>query len=71
MYSTNVNIIHLDAKSFEIDSIAGAYWKNDEKLAMLQRVYAVAWESQTQLKVYKRRLEEAKLRDHRMLGMID
>ena len=48
--------------------MAGAYWRGDEKNAMLQRVYGTAWEDFTQLKVYKRRLEEGKRRDHRQIG---
>lgn len=48
--------------------MAGAYWRGDEKNAMLQRVYGTAWEDFTQLKVYKRRLEEGKRRDHRVIG---
>jgi threonyl-tRNA synthetase len=55
-------------RSLELTSIAGAYWRGDEKNAMLTRIYGTAWESETQLKTYKRRLEEAKKRDHRVLG---
>jgi threonyl-tRNA synthetase len=58
----------LNARSIELTSVAGAYWRGDEKNAMLQRIYGTAWESETQLKSYKLRLEEAKKRDHRVLG---
>jgi threonyl-tRNA synthetase len=49
-------------------SIAGAYWRGDEKNKMLQRIYGTAWESAQQLKDYLVQLEEAKKRDHRKLG---
>ena len=55
-------------RSLELTSIAGAYWRGDEKNAMLTRIYGTAWESEAQLKTYKRRIEEAKKRDHRVLG---
>ncbi|HLO32615.1 MAG TPA: threonine--tRNA ligase [Anaerolineales bacterium] len=49
-------------------SIAGAYWRGDEKNKMLQRIYGTAWENAQQLKDYLWQLEEAKKRDHRKLG---
>src|SRR4029079_10688121 len=49
-------------------SIAGAYWRGDEKRDMLQRIYATAWWSKDELQAYLTRLEEAKKRDHRKLG---
>ncbi len=49
-------------------SIAGAYWRGDEKRQMLQRIYATAWESQEDLDGYLHQLEEAERRDHRRLG---
>lgn len=55
-------------KAISLDSVAGAYWRGDEKREMLQRVYATAWKTPEQLKQYKRMLEEAKKRDHRTLG---
>lgn len=58
----------LDAKCVALESVAGAYWRGDEKNAMLQRIYGTAWESAEQLKEYLRRKEEAKRRDHRVLG---
>ena len=49
-------------------NIAGAYWRGDEKNAMLQRIYGTAWETAEQLEQYLWKLEEAKKRDHRKLG---
>jgi len=49
-------------------SVAGAYWRGDEKRPMLQRIYGTAWQTQEQLDNYLYRLEEAKRRDHRKLG---
>ncbi len=54
--------------AFKLMSIAGAYWRGDEKNKMLQRVYGTAWETSQQLKDYLLQLEEAKKRDHRKLG---
>jgi len=48
--------------------LAGAYWRGDEKNAMLTRIYGTAWESKEQLREYQRVMEEAKKRDHRVLG---
>lgn len=58
----------LSPKAIQLQSLAGAYWRGDEKKAMLQRIYGTAWESADQLKEYKRKLELAKTRDHRVLG---
>jgi len=58
----------LNPKAFELESVAGAYWRGDEKRAQLQRIYGTAWETPEQLEEYKRRREEAKRRDHRKLG---
>jgi threonyl-tRNA synthetase len=49
-------------------SVAGAYWHGDAKEKMLQRVYGTAWASQKELDAYLNMLEEAKKRDHRILG---
>src|SRR3712207_1141259 len=49
-------------------SIAGAYWRGDEKRPQLQRIYGTAWPSKEELDAYLWRLEEAKKRDHRRLG---
>ena len=62
------NTSELNAKAFELESVAGAYWRGDENNAQLQRIYGTAWETPEQLAEYKRRQEEAKRRDHRRLG---
>ena len=49
-------------------SVAGAYWRGDEKRPMLQRIYGTAFESQGELDDHLSRLEEAERRDHRTLG---
>lgn len=49
-------------------SVAGAYWKGDASKQQLQRIYGTAWFSKQDLKEYLERLEEAKKRDHRVLG---
>lgn len=58
----------LPKKAIALQSVAGAYWRGDEKREMLQRIYATAWKDPKQLKLYKKRLVEAKKRDHRVLG---
>ena len=58
----------INKKAVALQSVAGAYWRGDEKREMLQRIYATAWSNPTQLKQYKKLLEEAKKRDHRLLG---
>ena len=58
----------LNPKAFDLESVAGAYWRGDETKAQLQRIYGTAWETPEELKEYKRRKEEAKRRDHRKLG---
>ncbi len=55
-------------KVFKLTSLAGAYWRGDEKNAMLQRIYATAFLNKKDLKVHLNRLEEARKRDHRKLG---
>ncbi len=55
-------------KAFKLLSIAGAYWKGDEKNKQLQRIYGTAFFSQKDQDEYLNRLEEAKRRDHRRLG---
>ena len=54
--------------AFKLLSIAGAYWKNDNSRKQLQRLYATAFFNQKDLDAYLRQLEEAKKRDHRVLG---
>ncbi|MDD3312354.1 threonine--tRNA ligase [Pseudodesulfovibrio sp.] len=55
-------------KAFKLLSVAGAYWRGDEKNKQLQRIYGTAWEDPKALKKHLERLEEAKKRDHRKLG---
>ena len=55
-------------KAFKLLSIAGAYWRGDEKNAQLQRIYGTAFFNKKELDEYLARLEEAKKRDHRKLG---
>jgi len=55
-------------KHFKLLSVAGAYWRGDEHNPMLQRIYGTAFFSKEDLEAHLKRLEEAKLRDHRKLG---
>ena len=55
-------------KAFKLQSIAGAYWRGDEKNKMLQRIYGTAFEKKEELEAYLYLLEEAAKRDHRKLG---
>jgi len=55
-------------KAFKLTSVAGAYWRGDEKNKMLQRIYGTAFADKKKLKTYLAHLEEAKKRDHRKLG---
>ncbi|MGB8225728.1 MAG: threonine--tRNA ligase [Sedimentisphaerales bacterium] len=54
--------------SFKIMSVSGAYWHGDQAQKMLQRVYGTSWKTKKELDEYLYRLEEAKKRDHRVLG---
>ena len=54
---------------FKLLSVAGAYWRGDEKRPMLQRIYGTVWETQEDLDRFLWRREEAKKRDHRRLGV--
>ena len=54
---------------FKLLSVAGAYWRGDEKRPMLQRIYGTVWPTQDELDQYLWRREEAKKRDHRRLGV--
>ncbi len=54
--------------AFKVMSVAGAYWHGDPTQKMLQRVYGTAWPTKKDLDEYVQRLEEAKRRDHRVLG---
>ena len=55
-------------KYFKLLHAAGAYWRGDERRQMLQRIYGTAWFTKDEVEGYLRRLEEAKKRDHRVLG---
>jgi threonyl-tRNA synthetase len=57
-----------EIKAFKVLSFAGAYWRGDERNPQLQRVYGTAFASKDELKAHLDRLEEAKRRDHRVLG---
>ena len=54
--------------AFKLLSVAGAYWRGDERNSMLQRIYGTAWSDEKELQEYLKRMEEAKARDHRKLG---
>ncbi|MCP4607352.1 MAG: threonine--tRNA ligase [Planctomycetes bacterium] len=56
------------AGSFKVMSVAGAYWHGDPTQKMLQRIYGTTWPKKKELDDYLHRLEEAKKRDHRVLG---
>ncbi|WP_115120837.1 threonine--tRNA ligase [Synechococcus sp. UW105] len=62
------NTSELNPKAFELESVAGAYWRGDETKAQLQRIYGTAWETAEQLAEHRRRKEEALRRDHRRIG---
>lgn len=55
-------------KAIKLLSVAGAYWRGDEKNKMLTRIYGISFPKQSQLEEYLKQLEEAKQRDHRKLG---
>ncbi|AJY71600.1 threonyl-tRNA synthetase [Geobacter sulfurreducens] len=55
-------------RAFKLTSLAGAYWRGDEKNKMLQRVYGTAFADKKELDAYLEKIEEAKRRDHRKLG---
>jgi threonyl-tRNA synthetase len=55
-------------KAFKLTSVAGAYWRGNEKNKMLQRIYGTSFPKQQMLEEYLRMLEEAKKRDHRRIG---
>ncbi|MGQ9552610.1 MAG: threonine--tRNA ligase [Anaerolineae bacterium] len=58
----------IPADAFKLLSIAGAYWRGDERRPMLQRIYGTAWETKAALDEYLKHLEEIERRDHRRLG---
>jgi threonyl-tRNA synthetase len=57
-----------ECQNFKLTSVAGAYWRGNEKNPMLQRVYGTVWPTEDELKEHLHNLEEAKRRDHRKLG---
>src|SRR5215211_1492628 len=54
--------------AFKLRSVAGAYWRGDEKNPMLTRIYGTAWPTEKELRAYLGRLEQARARDHRKIG---
>lgn len=58
----------INSDAFKLTHIAGAYWRGDEKNPMLTRIYGIAFESKEELEQYIWQQEEAKKRDHRLLG---
>src|SRR5438034_5418335 len=54
--------------AFKLTSVAGAYWRGDERNAMLQRIYGTAWADKEELDKYLQQMEQARARDHRKLG---
>ena len=58
----------INAQSFKLMKVAGAYWRGDETRPMLTRIYGTAWEKPNDLKEYLAMLEEAEKRDHRKIG---
>ncbi|HRX63944.1 MAG TPA: threonine--tRNA ligase [Candidatus Absconditabacterales bacterium] len=58
----------IDPKSFKVEKLAGAYWRGDEKNVMMTRIYVRAFADKTGLKEHVDMMEEAKKRDHRVLG---
>ena len=57
-----------ELKNFKLIKHSGAYWKNDAKNKMLQRIYGVCFDNKEDLEAYLKELEEAKERDHRKIG---
>src|SRR5918912_2965439 len=57
-----------ECKHFKLTSVAGAYWRGNEKNPMLQRIYGTVWPTKDELEEHLHNLEEAKRRDHRRLG---
>lgn len=58
----------INADWYKLDKIAGAYWRGNEKNPMMIRIYGLAFEDKNALKIYVEMMEEAKKRDHRILG---
>ncbi len=62
------NTKELNPQAFKLLSVAGAYWRGDEKNPMLQRIYGTAWSNPKELRAYLNHLKEVEKRDHRKLG---
>jgi threonyl-tRNA synthetase len=62
------NTREINSAAFKLQSIAGAYWRGDEKRPMLTRIYGTAWENPKDLKAHFAFLEEVEKRDHRRIG---
>ena len=62
------DISEIDITSFKVTHTAGAYWRGNVENKMLTRVYGLAFENKSELKDYENKIEEAKKRDHRILG---
>jgi threonyl-tRNA synthetase len=62
------NTKNINSKAFRLLSVAGAYWRGDEKNPMLTRIYGTAWENPKELRAYLDKLAEIEKRDHRKLG---
>ncbi|UAK24152.1 threonine--tRNA ligase [Sphingomonas nostoxanthinifaciens] len=58
----------LDPQAFKLTRVSGAYWRGDQKNAMLSRIYGTGWLNKKQLDAHLTRLEEAAKRDHRRIG---
>ena len=58
----------LDPQAFKLTRVSGAYWRGDQKNAMLSRIYGTGWLNKKQLDAHLVRLEEAAKRDHRKIG---
>jgi threonyl-tRNA synthetase len=58
----------LDPQAFKLTRVSGAYWRGDQKNAMLSRIYGTGWLNKKQLDAHLHRLEEAAKRDHRKIG---
>lgn len=58
----------VDPESFKLERLAGAYWRGDEKNKMLTRIYGLAFQTKEDLEKYEWQMEEAKKRDHRIIG---
>ena len=62
------NTSEIDPEAFKLSSVAGAYWRGDEKNKMLTRIYGLAFETKEKLEEHLKLLEEAERRDHKKLG---